>query len=176
MIQNGTTIKRKNNKNYFGKTQENAIKEYISNDKLSHAEKEKLYVNIIHPAFTKLTENIVYTYGNRFQFFNMGFEPEDLISMGVTYCYQKLSRFEVDRNTKAYSFFGTIVKRFFIQESIKIQKKKKTHVNLNSDNTTTNSINIETHTKLFDKNLMHIEDHDDNDKIFDHNFINEMRI
>jgi len=173
MTENNKSKKR--NKNYFGKKQEQAIRDYLTNKKLTKVEKEKLYVDVIHPAFEKLVENIVYTYGNRFQFFNMGYEPEDLISMGVTYCYQKLPRFNVELNKKAYSFFGTIVKRYFIQASIKTQKNKKTHINLNSDNTT-NDTRGNQNTRLYDINLMHIEDHDDNDKIFDSNFINEMKI
>lgn len=153
------------NKIYFGKKQETAIKDYLINNELTKSEKEKIYVTIIHPAFVKLTENILFTYGNHFQFFKIGYDIDDLISMGTSYCYGKIEKFNPLQGHKAYSFFGTIVKRYFIQLSIQAQKNKKILVDLDNSDEYINEWHHE--------NLIHEEKY--HEYLFDKNFIFEIK-
>ena len=58
----GTLRKRKpkKNKNYFTQDTEDAIIEYVAS--IDDYERNKIYRERIHYAFTKLTENLIHTY------------------------------------------------------------------------------------------------------------------
>lgn len=125
-------------KKYFGKPEEDAIRK-LSIGELNHIEKEKIYNNIIHPAFQKLSENILNTYGLKHGFFKIGIDSNDLIKMGISHMYSCLDRFDPDYATKsgqpvkAFSFFGTVVKRYFILLSMKSQKSLERNVDIDDD-------------------------------------------
>lgn len=124
------------NRIYFGQKEEEAIAKYIKEE--SKEERERIYNKIIHPCFLKLSENIVNTYGLRFGFFNLGISNQNLIDNGVSYMYSKLVRFDPDRLSKsggavkAFSFFGTILKRYYIKECIDAQKSTTRNVELDN--------------------------------------------
>ena len=118
----------KKNYNYFGKKQEVAIKDYLLNENLTKKEKNELYKNIIYPAFYKLTENILAVYGLKYGFFQLPETSNELILEGISYMHNKLCKFDPTRisklgeTVKAFSFFGTILKRYFIKKCIDDEK------------------------------------------------------
>ena len=92
-------------KNYFTQETENAIVAYnLSED---FAEKSRIYNDKIHYAFFKLTQNIIHT----FKFYYTEVENiEDLQHEVITFLLSKIHKFDSTKGTKAYSYFGTIVK------------------------------------------------------------------
>ena len=111
--------KPKSDKNYFTQDTEDAIVAY--NNSTSFAEKEKLYHERIHYPFFKLTENIIHT----FKFYYTEVENiEDLQHEVITFLISKMHHFDPSRGAKAYSYFGTIVKRYLIISNTKNYKKR----------------------------------------------------
>ena len=111
--------KPKSDKNYFTQDTEDAIVAYNTSD--SHKEKEKVYHARIHYAFFKLTENIIHT----FKFYYTEVDNiEDLQHEVITFLLSKIHLFDPSRGAKAYSYFGTIAKRYLILQNQKNYKKR----------------------------------------------------
>ena len=94
---------------YWGEDQEDAIVEFNTNDDIE--DKHKVFVAIIEPAFRKLVENIYYTYN----FNKILWDREQIEHEVMTHLYEKLSKFDVTKNKKSFSYFGTITKNWMIQ-------------------------------------------------------------
>ena len=110
-------------KNYFTQDTEDAIVAY--NLSLDPAEKSKIYNERIHYAFFKLTQNIIHT----FKFYYTEVENiEDLQHEIITFLLSKIHLFDPSKGTKAYSYFGTIVKRWLILYNEKNYKKRVSSV------------------------------------------------
>jgi hypothetical protein len=111
--------KPKSDKNYFTQDTENAIVEYNNSTSFTH--KEKVYHERIHYPFFKLTENIIHT----FKFYYTEVENiEDLQHEVITFLLTKMHHFNPERGAKAYSYFGTIAKRYLIISNQKNYKKR----------------------------------------------------
>ncbi len=96
-------------KNYFTQETEDAIVAY--NTSTDFEEKSKIYETKIHYAFFKLTQNIIHT----FKFYYTEVDNiEDLQHEVITFLLSKIHKFDPTRGAKAYSYFGTIVKRWLI--------------------------------------------------------------
>ena len=120
MIKEVTEKKKKpSSNNYFTQETEDAIVAY--NRATSTDEKEKIYHKHIHYAFFKLTENIIHT----FKFYYTEVDNiEDLQHEIITFLLQKMHLFNPEKGAKAYSYFGTIVKRYLIIQNTKNYKKR----------------------------------------------------
>ena len=103
---------------YWGEDQEEAIVEFNTNDDIE--DKHKVFVAIIEPAFRKLVENIYYTYN----FTKILWDREQIEHEVMTHLYEKLSKFDVTKNKKSFSYFGTITKNWMIQRC-NIDKNKR---------------------------------------------------
>jgi len=111
--------KKPSSNNYFTQETEDAIVAY--NRATSTDEKEKIYHRYIHYAFFKLTENIIHT----FKFYYTEVDNiEDLQHEIITFLLQKIHLFNPEKGAKAYSYFGTIVKRYLIIQNTKNYKKR----------------------------------------------------
>lgn len=134
-------------KNYFTQATEDAIVKY--NNTNDFALKNKIYNEEIHYAFFKLTQNIIHT----FKFYHTEVENiEDLQHEIITFLLSKIHLFDPTRGAKAFSYFGTIVKRWLILYNEKNYKKKVTSVPitiLNDD--ITESYTIEENNSPSDK-------------------------
>jgi len=96
-------------KNYFTQETEDAIVAYNLSEDFN--EKSRIYNDKIHYAFFKLTQNIIHT----FKFYYTEVENiEDLQHEVITFLLSKIHRFDPSNGAKAYSYFGTIVKRWLI--------------------------------------------------------------
>jgi len=101
--------RRPKSKNYFTQETEDAIVLY--NGTLDTKIKSKIYENHIHYPFFKLTENIIHT----FKFYYTEVDKiEHLQHEIITFLLSKIHLFDPTRGAKAYSYFGTIVKRWLI--------------------------------------------------------------
>jgi len=111
--------RRKKSKNYFTQDTENAIVLY--NNTKDPEVRSKIYEREIHFAFFKLTQNIIHT----FKFYHTEVENlEHLQHEIITFLLSKIHLFDPSRGAKAYSYFGTIVKRWLILYNTKNYKKK----------------------------------------------------
>ena len=107
-------LKRKKKKPYFGKVEHNAIIKYQECNCQNH--KNSIYEKEIRPAFTKLTENLIFIHGFASDKENFNILKSDCIS----FLYETLQKFDPYKGSKAFSYFNVCAKNFLI-----IQNKKK---------------------------------------------------
>lgn len=113
--------RNKSKSNYFNEGTEAAIVQY--NRSIDPIERAKIFSDHIYLPFYKLSENIIHT----FKFYYTDTDDiEDLKHKLVTLLLEeKISKFDDTRGTKAYSYFGTIVKRWLINYNNKNYKQLK---------------------------------------------------
>ena len=114
--------RRKKSKNYFTQETEDYIVKYNNLDSLEDsAQRSKIYETHVHYAFFKLTQNIIHT----FKFYHTEVSNlEHLQHEIITFLLSKIHLFDPTRGAKAYSYFGTIVKRWLILYNTKNYTKK----------------------------------------------------
>jgi hypothetical protein len=111
--------KKKKGVQYFTQDTEDAIVLY--NNTLDPEVRSRIYRDRIHYAFFKLTENIIHT----FKFYYTEVENiEDLQHEVITFLLSKIHLYDQTKGTKAYSYFGTIAKRYLILSNQKNYKKR----------------------------------------------------
>lgn len=113
--------KKSNSNNYFTQETEDAIVRY--NSSTDPIEKNRIFSQSIYLPLYKLSENLIHT----FKFYHTDVEDlEDLKLEVVTMVVEeKLHRFDPTLGFKAYSYFGTIIKRWLINYNRRNYKKKK---------------------------------------------------
>ena len=112
--------KKRQKRNYFTQETENAIVAYnTSNDKKF---KSNIYSREIHYPFYKLTQNIIHTF--KFYYTDGVENLEDLQHEIMVFLLDKIHLFDPSKGAKAYSYFGTIVKRWLIIYNQKNYKKR----------------------------------------------------
>jgi hypothetical protein len=112
-------VKKKKGVQYFTQDTEDAIVLY--NNATTFDEKNKIYHERIHYAFFKLTENIIHT----FKFYYTEVDNiEDLQFEVISFLLSKIHLFNPAKGAKAYSYFGTIAKRYLILSNQKNYKKR----------------------------------------------------
>ena len=155
--------KPKTSNTYFTEDTQEAIIEYV----LSKDQdiRNYIYSNRIEYAFFKLTQNIIHTF--KF-YYTDGESVEDVQQEVIAFLLEKLKLFKPNKG-KAYSYFGTIAKRYLILKNKKNYQKlqDKGDINevdddkkikedtmvehYNQDNSLTEFINL--YVQYIDKNL-----------------------
>jgi len=111
--------KKKSKNQYFTQATEDAIVRY--NNCTDPEERSEIYRKEIHYAFFKLTENIIHTF--KFYYTEVN-EIEHLQHEVITFLLDKIHLFDQSRGAKAFSYFGTIAKRYLIIQNTKNYKKR----------------------------------------------------
>ena len=112
-------VKPKTSGMYFTQETDKAIIEY--NNTLDFEVRSRIYSDRIHYAFFKLTENIIHT----FKFYYTEVDNiQDLQHEVISFLLSKIHLFNPDKGAKAYSYFGTIAKRYLIISNTKNYKKR----------------------------------------------------
>jgi hypothetical protein len=126
----GTLRKRKpkKNRNYFTQDTEDAIIAYVATD--DDFERNKIYREKIHYAFTKLTENLIHTYK---YYYTDNHSIKEIQHEAIIFLIERLKKFQPGKG-KAYSYFGTIAKRYFIFNNANNYKKLKSHSDVDEVN------------------------------------------
>lgn len=119
---------KSSSRNYFTKETEEWIIKY--NACTDQKEKDRIFTDHIYFPFYKLAENII----NTFKFYHTDVNSIedlklDIIEMLVT---DKIQRFDPSKGAKAFSYFGTIVKRWLIAYSNKNYDKQKLNISISS--------------------------------------------
>lgn len=163
--------------NYFTKDTEDAILRYRNSSSL--AERNRIYNQHIHYGFYKLVENIIHT----FKFYYTEVDNiEDLKYEVISFLLQKLDLYDQSKG-KAYSYFGTIAKRYLIIYNQKNYKKLVSKAEIgeqHDDDALVNSIIVkepepeldrldivELFVKYVDDNLLDLFDKTDEIKVAD---------
>ena len=111
--------KKKTKNQYFTQETEDAIVRYNSSS--DPEERSEIYRKGIHYGFFKLTENIIHT----FKFYYTEVDNiEHLQHEVITFLLSKIHLFDPTRGAKAFSYFGTIAKRYLIIQNTKNYKKR----------------------------------------------------
>jgi len=124
-----TTRKRKrrskNKNHYFTKEHEDAIIRYC----LTNCTRERtdLYVNWIGPAFDEMVDKIVFTY----KFTNLP-NIDYLRDECKIWLMTILDKYDVNKGSKAFSYFSVITKNWFIHKVKRQQKRNKREVDIGS--------------------------------------------
>jgi hypothetical protein len=147
---------------YFTQETEDSIIKYLASDDQNY--RNKIYREEIEYAFYKLAENIIHT----FKFYYTDSDTiEDLKHEVVTFLLEKLHLYDQSKG-KAYSYFGTIAKRYLIIYNNNNYKKLQEHAEIEEidedknilyetirsaeEETTPNNF-IDQYIKYIDKNL-----------------------
>jgi predicted nuclease of restriction endonuclease-like RecB superfamily len=103
---------------YFTKDTDASIKSFL--ESTSELEKHAIFDTGIRPAFEKLIESQIFTYG----FYSID-DPETLKRECLTNLYEMLPKFDPNRGTKGFSYFNVICKNWFIQKTREKLKRNK---------------------------------------------------
>jgi len=115
--------KSKTNKknHYFTRDHEEAILQYVHSNDL--AEKTRLYVDYIQPAFDQMVDKIVYTYR-----FTTLPNIDVLRAECKVWLTTILDKYDASKGSKAFSYFSVVTKNWFIHQVKKTQKRNRTEV------------------------------------------------
>tara|TARA_Y100000593_G_C4313834_1_gene339781 strand:+ start:2803 stop:3462 length:660 start_codon:yes stop_codon:yes gene_type:complete len=106
---------------YFTAEHEQAILKFCQSD--SHAEKEKLYIDWIQPAFNQMVDKIVFSY----KFTNLP-NIDELRMECKVWLTTILDKYDPQRGSKAFSYFSVITKNWFIHKVKKNTKRLQREV------------------------------------------------
>ena len=110
---------RKSKRLYFTEDTELAIVEYLASE--DQVERNKIYNSRIHYSFYKLAENLIHT----FKFYYTEVDTiAELQHEVTTFLLEKLHLYKQEKG-KAFSYFGTIAKRYLILYNNNNYKKLK---------------------------------------------------
>lgn len=113
--------RKKSKANYFTQETEDAIVAYNNSDDSEF--RNKIFTEEIYYPLYKLAENIIHTF--KFYYTDVD-DLEDLkLEIVSLLVEEKLHMFDPTRGAKAYSYFGTIVKRHLINYNNKNYKRLK---------------------------------------------------
>lgn len=105
-------------KGYFYEEQEQAVIDYIN--AYSAEDKDRIYNDLLKPAFTKMVESII----RRYNLYVPDEEFQETFDDTLSFMLTKLNNFSADKGTKAYSYCGTICKNYLIYKNNQFNKKQ----------------------------------------------------
>lgn len=155
LTKDGKVRKRRPKKSidYFTLDTQAAILEYRL--ETSQARRNKIFNEKIYYAFFKLAENIIHTF--RFYYTEVD-NINELKHEVITFLLEKLHLYD-EQKGKAYSYFGTIAKRYLIvynNNNYKRLKGKAAVEEVDEDKTITNTLIIEQVKQLEETNFFNI--------------------
>ena len=136
-------------------------------------ERNKIFSEILYPVFTTMVESIIRRYG----LFTPGEEFEDTFNDAMSHLISKVDKFNPDKNTKAYSYCGTICKNYVLHKRQKTQESVQrnlsydlVYTDVNPDTRVTQPdvmIDNTLHQELIKKVVVEIQDMIDNYKKYE---------
>lgn len=104
---------------YFSEAEEAAVKEFLLSE--DYTEKEKIFNEKLLPAFRKMTESII----RRYKLYPPDESYQETFDDTMSFLMMKLQLFKADKGYKAYSYCGTIIKRYLIYKVNTFYKNQK---------------------------------------------------
>ena len=106
---------------YFTQVHEDAIVEYVATDSIER--RTELYVQYIGPAFDEMVDKIVFT----FKFTTLP-NIDHLRAECKIWLITILDKYDATKGWKAFSYFSVITKNWFIAQTKKRARKRRTEV------------------------------------------------
>ena len=101
---------------YFGEDQEKAVVNYL--ESTDEAERNKIFNEYLREPLIIMVESII----RRYKLYRKDMEFEEIHTDTMSFLITKINKFDHTKNTKAYSYFGTICKNYLMGQIIKDQK------------------------------------------------------
>ena len=117
MPQRGRKPKTNDDRFYFVEKQEQAVRDFLNST--DQEERNKIFNEILRPAFTKMIESIM----RRYKLFVPDEEFDNTFNDIMSFLATKMDKFHPDKNKKAYSYYGTICKNQLIYKINQFKKK-----------------------------------------------------
>lgn len=115
---------KKARKGYFYEKEEEAVKEYLSTTNI--ARKNKIFNEVLYPAFTTMIESIIRRYGLHIP----NEEFQDTFNDTISFLMSKIEHFDPDKISektgkkyKAYSYCGTVCKNYLLHRRMEVTKE-----------------------------------------------------
>jgi len=122
--------RKRTQKIYFGEEQEKAVVDYLeSNDE---SERNKIFNEFLREPLIIMVESII----RRYKLYRKDMEFDEIHTDTMSFLITKISKFDHTKNTKAYSYFGTICKNYLmgaIQKDTKEQNRQVSYDDISSD-------------------------------------------
>ena len=122
--------RKRTQKIYFGEDQEQAVVRYLESD--SEEERNKIFNEYLREPLIIMVESII----RRYKLYRKDMEFEEIHTDTMSFLITKISKFDHTKNTKAYSYFGTICKNYLmgaIQKDTKEQNRSISYDDISSD-------------------------------------------
>jgi hypothetical protein len=122
--------RKRTQKIYFGEDQEKAVVNYLQS--VDEAERNKIFNEYLREPLIIMVESII----RRYKLYRKDYEFEDLHTDTMSFLITKINKFDHTKNTKAYSYFGTICKNYLmgaIQKDNKDQNRTVSYDDISSD-------------------------------------------
>lgn len=145
---------------YFYEEQEDAFRQYMESDNKRF--RDKIFRTKLYPAFTKMIESIIRRYG----LFTPSEDFSDTFHDTMSFLVTKLDKFDPSKGYKAYSYFGTICKRYLLLKRTNDMKMRDTTISYDilfgptGDNRSTFDGSFDSypfHTELIRRNVRRIQ-------------------
>jgi hypothetical protein len=105
---------------YFYEEEEEAFRQYVeSTDKRF---RDRIFSQKLYPAFTKMIESIIRRYG----LFTPSEDFSDTFNDTMSFLITKVNNFDFSKGYKAYSYCGTVCKRYLLLKRTNDMKKRDT--------------------------------------------------
>lgn len=115
---------------YFGEDQEQAVVRYLESE--SDDERNKIFNEYLREPLIIMVESII----RRYKLYRKDMEFEEIHTDTLSFLITKINKFDHTKNTKAYSYFGTICKNYLmgaIQKDTKEQNRQVSYDDISSD-------------------------------------------
>jgi SpoVK/Ycf46/Vps4 family AAA+-type ATPase len=115
---------------YFGEDQEKAVVMYL--ESTDEAERNKIFNEYLREPLIIMVESII----RRYKLYRKDMEFEEIHTDTMSFLITKINKFDHTKNTKAYSYFGTICKNYLmgaIQKDTKEQNRQVSYDDISSD-------------------------------------------
>jgi hypothetical protein len=122
--------RKRTQKIYFGEDQEKAVVNYL--ESTDEAERNKIFNEYLREPLIIMVESII----RRYKLYRKDMEFEEIHTDTMSFLITKISKFDHTKNTKAYSYFGTICKNYLmgaIQKDTKEQNRQVSYDDISSD-------------------------------------------
>ena len=114
--------RKRTQKIYFGEDQEKAVVRYIESD--SEEERNKIFNEYLRDPLIIMVESII----RRYKLYRKDLEFNEIHTDTMSFLITKISKFDHTKNTKAYSYFGTICKNYLMGSIQKDTKEKNRNI------------------------------------------------
>ena len=122
--------RKRTQKKYFGVAQEQAVIRFLESE--SELDRNKIFNEYLQEPLIIMTESII----RRYKLYRKDYTFDDLQSDTMSFLLTKVSKFDPEKNHKAYSYFGTICKNYLmgaIQKDTKETNRVTSYDDISSD-------------------------------------------